>query len=79
MTMYIQMDLRMSISRLKTALLSIKNDVNLALARGDATAVVLLDQLTGFDTTDHGTLQDCLSSWFGVGSVVLEFFQVLPL
>ena len=46
----------------ETALLSIKNDVHLALARGEATAVVLLDQSTAFDTIDHGTLLECLSS-----------------
>ena len=84
MTMSVQMDLRMSSSQLiqcklghstETALLSIKNDVHLALARGEATAVVLLDQSAAFDTIDHGTLLDCLSSWFGVGGVVLEWFK----
>ena len=34
----------------ETALLSIKNDVHLALVRGEATDVVLLDQLAAFDT-----------------------------
>ena len=62
----------------KTALLSIKNDVHLALARGGATDVVLLDQSDEFDTIDHGTILDCLSSRFGVGAVVL-FGLVLPL
>ena len=59
----------------ETALLSIKNDVHLALARGEATAVVLLDQSAAFDTIDHGTLLDCWSSWFGVGGVVLEWIK----
>ena len=59
----------------ETVLLSIKNDVHLALARGEATAVVLLDQSAAFDTIDHGTLLGCLSSWFGVGGVVLEWFK----
>ena len=59
----------------ETALLSIKNDVHLALARGEATAVVLLDQSAAFDTIDHGTLLGCLSSWFGVSGVVLEWFK----
>ena len=48
----------------ETALLSIKNDVHLALARGEATAVVLLHQSAAFDTIAHGTLLDCLSFWF---------------
>ena len=59
----------------ETALLSIKNDVHLALARGKAIAVVLLDQSAAFDTIDHGTLLDCLSSWFGVDGVVLDWFK----
>ena len=59
----------------KTALPSIKNYVHLALARGEATALVLLDQSAAFDTIDHGTLLECLSSWFGIGSVVLEWFK----
>ena len=37
----------------ETALLSINNDVHLALARGEATAVVLLDQSAAFDTIHH--------------------------
>ena len=40
----------------ETALLSVKKDVHLALARGEATAVVLLDQSTAFDTIDHYNL-----------------------
>ena len=43
----------------ETALLSIKNEVHLALARGEATAVVLLDQSAAFNTIDHSTLIDC--------------------
>ena len=37
----------------ETALLSIKSEVHLALARGEATSVVLLDQSAAFDTIDH--------------------------
>ena len=59
----------------ETALLSIKNEVHLALARGEATAVVLLDQSAAFDTIDHSTLIECLSYWFGVGGVVLDWFR----
>ena len=59
----------------ESALLSIKNDVYLAFAKGEATAVVLLDQLAAFDTIDHDTLLDSLSSWFGVGGVVLHWFK----
>ena len=51
----------------ETALLSIKNQIHLSLARGEATAVVLLDQSAAFDTIDHNKLLDCLRKWFGVG------------
>ena len=40
----------------KTVLLSIKNEVHLALARGNATAAVLFDQSAAFDTMGHCTL-----------------------
>ena len=59
----------------ESALLSIKNDVHLAFAKGEATAVVLLDQSAVFDTIDHHTLLDSLSSWFGVRGVVLDWFK----
>ena len=32
-------------------------------------------QSAAFDTIDHGTLIECLSSWFGVGGVVLNWFK----
>ena len=58
----------------ETALLSIKNDVHLSLSRGEPTALVLLDLSAAFDTIDHATLLDCLSSWFGVGGTALKWF-----
>ena len=36
---------------------------------------MLLDQTAAFDTIDHSTLLDCLSCWFGVGGVVLDWFK----
>ena len=51
----------------ESALLSIKNDVHLAFGRDEATAVVLLDPSAAFDTIDHDTLFNSLSSWFGMG------------
>ena len=36
---------------------------------------MLLDQSAAFDTIDHGTLLGCLSSWFGVSGIVLEWFK----
>ena len=59
----------------ETALLSIKNQIHLSLARGEATAVVLLDQSAAFDTIDNDKLLDCLRKWFGVGSRCLDWFK----
>ena len=59
----------------ESALLSIKSDVHLAFAKCEATAVVLLDQSAAFDTIDHDTLLDSLSSWFCVSGVVLDWFK----
>ena len=56
----------------ETALLSIKNEVHLSLARGEPTALVLLDLSAAFDTIDHSTLLECLQRWFGVGGSVLK-------
>ena len=50
-----------------------KNDLHLAFAKGEATAVVLLDQSAAFDTIEYDMLLDCLSSWFGVSGVVLDW------
>ena len=55
----------------------IKNEVYLALAGGGATAV-LLQRSAVFDTIHHGTLIDSLISWFGVGSVILDWFKFYP-
>ena len=56
----------------ETALLSTKNQIHLFLARGEATAVVLLDQSAAFDTIDHDKLLDCLRKWFCVGGRCLD-------
>ena len=48
----------------ETALLSIKFDVHLSLARGEPTALVLLDLLAAFDTIDHNILRGYLKFWF---------------
>ena len=58
----------------ETALLSIKNEVHLSLARGEPTALVLLDLSAAFDTIDHNILIGYLKSWFGLGGTVLRWF-----
>ena len=59
----------------ETALLSIKNDINLSLSWGEATAWVLLDLSAAFDTIDHSTLLSCLLDWFNVGGSVLKWLS----
>ena len=59
----------------ESSLLSIKNDVHLVFTKGEATAVVILDQSAAFDTTDHGMFLDSLKSWFGVSGVDLDWFM----
>ena len=59
----------------ESALLSFKNNVHLAFAKGEATAVVLLDQSAAFNTIDYDKLLNSLRSWFGVAGVVLHWFK----
>ena len=54
--------------------MSIKNEVHLSLARGESTALVLLDLSAAFDTIDHNILLGYLKSWFGLGGTVLKWF-----
>ena len=58
----------------ETALLSIKNEVHLSLARGEPIALVLLDLSAAFDTIDHNILLGYLKSWFGLGGTALRWF-----
>ena len=58
----------------KTALLSIKNEVHLSLARDEPTALVLLDLSAAFDTIDHNISLGYLKSWLGLGGTVLKWF-----
>ena len=58
----------------ETALLSIKNEVHLSLARGEPTALVLLDLSAAFDTIDHNILLGYLKTWFGLGGTALRWF-----
>ena len=47
---------------METALLSIKIEVHLSLARGEPTALVLLDLSAAFETMDHNILLGYLKS-----------------
>ena len=65
----------------ESALLSVKNDAHLAFAKGEATAVVLLDQSAAFDTIDHDTLLDSSVGLSSNGSSLISHtvFSVLRL
>lgn len=58
----------------ETALLKIKNDIMINLAKGQATALVLLDLSAAFDTIDHALLLHRLSHWFGIKGSALDWF-----
>ena len=60
----------------ETALLSIKHKVHLSLARGEPTALVLLDLSAAFDNIDHNILLGYLKSWFGLGGTVLKWLYL---
>ena len=60
---------------IETALLFIKNEIQLSLSKGEASTLVLLDQSATFDTTDHSTLLSCLQTWFVISGTVLRWIQ----
>lgn len=57
----------------ETALLKIKNDITLNFAKGQATALVLLDLSAAFDTIDHPLLLSRLSSCYGIQGTALKW------
>ena len=59
----------------ETAVAIIHNDIVRAMDVGQIMELVLLDLSAAFDTVDHGTLLDVLSSRFGVTDRVFEWFQ----
>ena len=59
----------------ETALLKIKNDIDLALDRGDGVFLVLLDLSAAFDTIDHTILIDRLETWRGITGTVLKWLK----
>ena len=59
----------------ETALLSIQNYMRVALSKGEATAVVLLNLSAAFNTINHFTLLNRLSSWFGICGSAITWFR----
>ena len=59
----------------ETALLKLKNDIQINMAENKATAVVLLDLSAAFDTIDQLSLVNRLTTWFGVRDTALRWFS----
>ena len=58
----------------ESALLNVENDVLLNIKKGRVTALILLDLSAAFDTIDHLTLINHLSSWYGISGTALDWF-----
>ena len=61
----------------ETTLLSIHNDLILAMDRGEVTSLILLDLSAAFDTVDHSILLHRLQHWFGLHGTSLDWFSSL--
>ena len=59
----------------ETALLTVKNDLLLAMNNKQVTLLVLLDLSSAFDTLDHDILLNILRTKFGVDGTVLKWFK----
>ena len=59
----------------ETALLKLKNDIQINMAENKATAVVLLDLSAAFDTIDQLSQINRLTTWFGVRDTALRWFS----
>ena len=58
-----------------SALLNIRNDILLNMAKGSVTALTLLDLSAAFDTIDHTILLDRLNVYYGISELALGWFK----
>ena len=58
----------------ETTLLSIPNDLILAMDHGEVTSLIFLDLSAAFDTVDHSILLHRLRNWFGLHGTFLDWF-----
>ena len=59
----------------ETALLKVKNDLLMAMDKGQVTLLVLLDLSSAFDTVEHEILLERLRSTIGLRGKVLSWFE----
>ena len=57
------------------ALLKIHNDICMNMDSGKTTALVLLDLSAAFDTLDHSSIIELLSSWYGISGTALNWVR----
>ena len=58
----------------ETALLKVENDIILNMDEGRVTAPTLLDLSAGFDTLDHSSITNLLSTCYGIDGIALDWF-----
>ena len=59
----------------ETAMLKIKNDIDVALDQGDGVLLVLLDLCAAFDTIDHKIMLPRLKCYCGITGNALKWFK----
>ena len=58
----------------ETVLLKVENDIFLNMDEGRVTALTLLDLSAAFDTLDHISITNLLSTWYGIDGIALDWF-----
>jgi hypothetical protein len=59
----------------ETALIKVKDDINMAMDKGEGALLLLLDLSAAFDTVDHLILQHRLESHIGIKNSALKWFK----
>ena len=58
----------------EAALPKVENDIILNVDEGRVTALTLLDLSAAFDTLDHSSITNLLSTWYGIDGIALDWF-----
>ena len=59
----------------ESALLKVHNDIIISIDKGEITALTLLDLSAAFYTSDHASLTDRLSDWYGISGQAQIWFS----